>query len=54
MSAVSHWSDKSARRRPVDRRFGAKRPPPGVILAVWAGAVIVPWAVLVALINFFL
>jgi hypothetical protein len=54
MSAVSHWSDKSGRRRLVAQPTGARRPSAAVILAAWAGAVIVPWAVLVALVNFFL
>jgi hypothetical protein len=60
MVAVSPWAGKPARRSPisrglpVDRRIGATRPSPGVILAAWVGAVFVPWAVLVALVNLLL
>jgi hypothetical protein len=60
MAAVSPWGRKPtrrspvARRLPVDRRDGVTRASPGVILAAWMSAVLVPWAILVALVNLLL
>jgi hypothetical protein len=54
MAAVFGWSDNAARNRPAARRRGDKHPSSGVVLAGWIGAVLVPWAVLVALVNLFL
>jgi hypothetical protein len=60
MVAVSPWAGKPIRRSPVARRFpadrrnGVTRASPGVILAAWVGAVLVPWAILVALVNLLL
>jgi hypothetical protein len=60
MVAVSPWVGKparrtsAARRLPVERRNGVTPASPGVILAAWMGAVFVPWAVLVVLVNLLL